>query len=141
MRFLEKAHIKFVACAIYTIYFTCFFLITYTLLFDCKRKSYDHCFRQQIRPQTTVQLCILQDYSSVKIGFSMNYTCHRLPTLYNMLFKYVKFRSLQFYSELNELYDIGKRIGGKDKRMGGFYGKMVNSLFLKSKWLSNPKSL
>ena len=49
------------------------FSYTYNLLFCCKIKIYcDHCFPQQIRPQTIVQLCILQQYSGVKIGFNMN---------------------------------------------------------------------
>ena len=40
-----------------------FCLITHTNIFFC--------FSQQIRPQITIQLCILQDYSSVRIGFDM----------------------------------------------------------------------
>ena len=32
----------------------------------------DHCSPQQIRPQTTVQIYILQDYSSVRIGVTKN---------------------------------------------------------------------
>ena len=31
---------------------------------------------QQIRTQTTVQLCILQDYCSVRFGLDMNHTPH-----------------------------------------------------------------
>ena len=39
-------------------------------------------FPQQIRPQTTVQWYILQDYSSVRISFNMNNKCHTLPIAY-----------------------------------------------------------
>ena len=35
----------------------------------------DRCFSEQIRPQTTVQLYVLQDYSSVRIGFNMINKC------------------------------------------------------------------
>ena len=60
LRVLRKAHIKIVAFTIYTNLF-CY---TYTLLFWYKIKNCcDRCFPQQIRPQTTVQLYILRDYS------------------------------------------------------------------------------
>ena len=66
---LQKAQMKIVGRVIYN---DLFFLIQ-TLLFCCKIKSCcDHCFPQQIRPQTTNQLYMLQDYSSVRTGFSMN---------------------------------------------------------------------
>ena len=41
-------------------------------LFFCGKISCCDCyFPQQIRPQTTVQLYILRDYSSVRTGFNM----------------------------------------------------------------------
>ena len=58
-----KDCIKIVDCAIYT--------YLHSPLWLEKKKYCDHCFPQQIRPQTTVQWYILQDYSSVRIGFSM----------------------------------------------------------------------
>ena len=42
-------------------------------------------FPQQIRPQTTVQLGVLQECTSVRIGFSMNHKRHTLPIVYTML--------------------------------------------------------
>ena len=45
------------------------------------------CFPQQIRPQITVQLYILQVYSNVRIGFNMISKCHLLP---------VKLKSVKF---------------------------------------------
>ena len=63
-----------------------FFSHAYTLLFFWKIKSC--CYRsfpQQIRLQTTVQLYILRDCSSVSIGFSMNNKRHTLHTVYTML--------------------------------------------------------
>ena len=49
---------------------TDFFSFTYTFLFCGKIKSCcDCCFPQQIRPQTTIQLYTLRDYSKVGIGF------------------------------------------------------------------------
>ena len=73
------------------------FPYTYILLFRWKIKSCrGRCFSQQIRPLTTVQLCILQDYSSVGIVLNMN---HKR----NILSIYVKFQSFLIYSELNEL--------------------------------------
>ena len=73
----EKARIKIVACAIYTYQiFSC----TYTLLFWRKIKiCCDHCYIQYIRPQITVQQYILQDYSSLRIGFNMINKPHTLP--------------------------------------------------------------
>ena len=66
LQVLQKACIKIVACAVYTYLF---FSYTCPLLFRRKKKKgcCDHCFLQRIRPITTVQLCILQDYSSVRI--------------------------------------------------------------------------
>ena len=66
---VKKARIKILACAVHT--YLCF-SYTYTVLFCWKIKSCcDRCFPQQIRPQTTVQLCILRGYSSVRVGFHM----------------------------------------------------------------------
>ena len=88
------------------------FSFTHTLLVSGKIKSCsDHCFPQQIGPQNTVQLNILQDYSSVRIGFNMNNKCHSLPILYNMLVQirkflllfYSEFYSLLFYADLNKV--------------------------------------
>ena len=62
------------------------FSCTYNLLFCCKIKSCcDPCFPHQVRPQTIFQLYILQDYSSVRIGFNMNHKYHTLPIVYTML--------------------------------------------------------
>ena len=58
------------------------FSYTYT---HSQKKNFHHCFPQKIRAQTTVQLCILQDYSSVRIAFNMNNKCHILPLVYTML--------------------------------------------------------
>ena len=77
LRVLQKVGIKIVAHAICTYLF---FSYTCTLLFCWKMKScFDRCFPQQIRPQTTVQSYILQDYSSVRIGFNMINKSHTLP--------------------------------------------------------------
>ena len=59
----QKDCIKIVVCAIYT--------YLHSPLWLEKKKNCDHFFPQQIRPQTTVQWYILQDYSSVRIGFSI----------------------------------------------------------------------
>ena len=73
---VKKALIKIMVCAMYTYLFL---LFTYTHLFCSKIKSWQGCcFHQQITPQTTVQLYILQDYSSVRIGLSMNNKRHTL---------------------------------------------------------------
>ena len=62
-----------------------FFLI-HTLLFCWKIKSYCHrCFPQYIRLKITIQLYILQDYSSNRIGFNLNNKHHKLPIVYTML--------------------------------------------------------
>ena len=88
------------------------FSFTYSLLVCGKLKSCcDHCFLQQIRPQNTVQLYILQDYSSGRIDFNMNNKSHSMPIAYTMLvqirkflsFFYSEFYSLLFYSELNKV--------------------------------------
>ena len=69
LRVLIKARINIVACAVYT--YLCF-SYTCTLLFCWKMKSCcDRCFPQQIRPQITVLLYILRDYSSARTGFNM----------------------------------------------------------------------
>ena len=83
LQVLEKASIKMMACAIYT-YLV--FSYTCTLLFWWKTKSYcDCCFLQQIILQKTVQLDMLLDYSSVRIGFNMINKCLTLPVVYTML--------------------------------------------------------
>ena len=77
LQVLQKAHIK-----IWPMPFTLnlFFSYTYTLLFCNKMKSCcDRYFPQQIRPQTTVQLYKLQDYSSVRIHISMINKRHTPP--------------------------------------------------------------
>ena len=62
------------------------FSFTYTLLVCGKINSCcDLCFPQQIRPLNTVQLFILQDYSSVRIGFSMNNKRLSFSVVYTML--------------------------------------------------------
>ena len=87
-----KACIKIVTRAIYTCLF--FYLCRHsTFLFCWKIKSWcDSCFPQQIRLQTTVQWCILQDCSSERIDFNMIDKCHKLPRVYTML-KSVKSQS------------------------------------------------
>ena len=58
---------------------------TYTLLFYWKIKSCcDRYFPQQIRPQTTVQLYVLRDYSNVRIGFNIINKRHILPIVYSV---------------------------------------------------------
>ena len=80
---VQKARIKIVACAIYTYLF---FSYTYTLLLCWEaKKCFDCCLLQQIRPLTTVPLCILQDYSSVRIVFNINLKRHTMPIVYTML--------------------------------------------------------
>ena len=57
-----------------------------TLLFCSKKKSCcDHCFPKKIRPQTTIQLHMLQDFTSKRISFNRNRKCHLLPIVYTML--------------------------------------------------------
>ena len=64
------------------------FSFTYTLLVCSKIKSCcDHCFPQQFRPQNAFQLYILLDYSSGRIGFSMNNKLLSLPLVCIMLIK------------------------------------------------------
>ena len=58
---------------------------SYTDTICNKIKSfYDCCFPQQITLQTTVQLYILQDYSSLRIG-NMNSKRHTLPIICTVL--------------------------------------------------------
>ena len=84
LQVLQKAHMKIVACAIFTYSFTSY---TYTLLLCWKIKScFNCCFPLWIRPQTTVQWYIW-DYSSVRIGFNFINKCHRQPIVYTMLVK------------------------------------------------------
>ena len=62
------------------------FSFTYTLLLCGKMQSCcDYCFPLQIRPQNTIQLYLLRDYSSGRIDFNMNNKPHSLPTVYTML--------------------------------------------------------
>ena len=62
------------------------FSYTYTLQLCWEvKKCFNGCFLLQIRPMTTVPLCILQNYSSVRIGFNMNHKHHTLPIVYNIL--------------------------------------------------------
>ena len=75
---------------------------TYTLFFCWKKKGCcDHYLPQQTRPQTTAQLYIFQDYSSVRTGFNLIKKCHTLPASCQL--KSFKFQSSLFYSELNEV--------------------------------------
>ena len=39
---------------------------------------------QQIRTQSTVQLCILQNYCSVRFGLDMNHTPHAAYSIYHV---------------------------------------------------------
>ena len=73
--------------------------------FSCRKRKTccDHCSLQEIRPRNTVQLYILRDYLSRRIGFNMNNKRHPLPIVYTILVRIRKFQSLLFYSELNEL--------------------------------------
>ena len=91
-----KTSIKIVVRAISTYLL---FSFTYIILFCGKMKSCcDRCFPQQIRPQTTVQLYTLRDYSSERIGFSLNNKYHTVPIVCTTLFfKYVLFQSLVAY--------------------------------------------
>ena len=99
---LQKAHIKIVALAIYLHLPIFSFTNTLSHLWQNKKLLW-LLFPQQIRPQSTVQLYILQGYSSVRISFNMNNKCQALPILYTMLVLICKFQSLLFYSELNEV--------------------------------------
>ena len=79
------------------------FSYTYTLLCVGWRKSFgDCCFSQQIRPQITVQLYILQNRFSVTSGVSVSSKHHTLPILCTVLV-YIKFQSLLFYWESDEV--------------------------------------
>ena len=63
-----------------------FFLTLFSYVAKWKIKSCcNHCFSQEIRPLTTIQLGILQGYSSVRIGFNMNHKCCTLPIVYTIL--------------------------------------------------------
>ena len=79
---LKKARIRIVAHAIFTYLL---FSFTHTLFSSSKIKSCDLCVSQEIRPQTIVQLYLLQDYSSVRISSNMNNKYHTLPIVYTML--------------------------------------------------------
>ena len=61
------------------------FPYTYILICWKIKSCRGRCFSQQIRPLTTVQLCILQDYSNVRIVLNMNLKLHTLSI-------YVKFQ-------------------------------------------------
>ena len=66
-----------------------YFFLIWTLLFCWKIKScYDHCFPQQIRPETTVQWYILRYYSSVRTVFNMINKRHTLSTVCTILNKF-----------------------------------------------------
>ena len=62
-----------------------FFSYTCTYLFWKIRSYRDLCFPQQVRSQTTVHLCILQGYCSVRIDFNIDYKRHTLPIVNTML--------------------------------------------------------
>ena len=80
-----------------------FFLLHTHFSSAAKKKTCDHCFPQEIRPWNTVQLYMLRDYLSRRIGFNMNIKRHPLPIVYTILVRIHKFQSLLFYSELKEL--------------------------------------
>ena len=75
---LQKALFKIVACAIY-IY------TSYTLFIHLHFVYIQSPFPQQIVPQNTVQLYMLRDCSSVRIGFNMINKRRTLPVVYTML--------------------------------------------------------
>ena len=83
------------------------FSFTYTLRVCGKIKSCcDHRFSQQIRPQKTVQLYILRDYSSGRIDSNMNNKSHSLLVVYTMLVQMRKLLLL-FYSVFpNNKYQV-----------------------------------
>ena len=59
---------------------------SWPLLFALTCFLYIHCpIPQQIRPQTTVHICILQDYSNVRFGLNMNQKRHTLLIVYTIL--------------------------------------------------------
>ena len=64
-------------CVIYTYLF---FSFIYTILFCGKIGCCDRCFLQQIRPLFKY---ILQDYSSVRIGFNKNNTPHATYSIHH----------------------------------------------------------
>ena len=78
---ITKAFIKIAARAIYT--YLSFFSDTDTICNKIK-SFYDRCFPQQITLQTTVQLYILRDFSSLRIG-NMNSKRHTLPIICTVL--------------------------------------------------------
>ena len=78
---ITKAFIKIAARAIYT--YLSFFSDTDTICNKIK-SFYDLCFPQQITLQTTVQLYILRDFSSLRIG-NMNSKRHTLPIICTVL--------------------------------------------------------
>ena len=68
---------------------TTYFFVIHTVSSSTGKcgSCYGHCFPQQIRPQATVQWYILQECSSVRIGFSMINKCYTLPIVCSMLVK------------------------------------------------------
>ena len=88
---LQTACIKIVAHAIYTYLF---FSYTYTLVFCWK--IWCCCLPQQIRPQTTVQLYILWDYSGVRIGFNMIKNHHTVYSISCLWYTPCQFKLVSF---------------------------------------------
>ena len=76
-----------------------FFL--YTLLFWWKIKtSFDCCFPQQIRPQITVQLYRLQDYSGARIVFNVVNKHHTLAIMHCVSLNLLSFDTRERYTEI-----------------------------------------
>ena len=89
------------------LHLTSFFSFTYTLLFCNKIKiCCDWCFPQQIIPKTMIQLYIYYENILVwgLVSLSITNTTYTLPIVYTCQFEYVQFKSLLFYSELNEVH-------------------------------------
>ena len=75
---------KFTSRSLLVLFTLTYFSYIYTVLFHWKISCCDRCFPQQIRPQITVQLYVLQDYSSVRTDFNIIYKCHTLPRIHQV---------------------------------------------------------
>ena len=82
---------------LFTLTYFFIYIYTYTLLFCSKIKHCcDCCFPQQIRPQVTVQLNILQDCSIERTGFNMINKHHILPIIQHVSLNLLSFNHYRF---------------------------------------------
>ena len=84
LQVLQKTGIKIMVHAICTYLF---FSYPYTLIFCWKTIVVIAVFISKLRLQATSQWYILQDYSSMRISFSMTNKHHILPVVYTILVK------------------------------------------------------